>query len=734
MLTSLGWFLVRRRVVVCAAAVVALVVCGALGSGVAQKLTSGGLLDPGAESSRAAEALGRDFGQEERNLLLLVTAQEGVDDPAVARAGRALTRELAAEAGVVDVESYWTLRAPTLASTDGTQALVVGRILGDEDEVGRRVERLAAAYTRSDDLLRVAVGGPAEVFRQVLETSESDLVRAEAIAFPITLALLLLVFGSVVAALLPLAVGGLAVVGTFALLALLTGVTDVSIYALNLTTGLSLGLAIDYSLFVVSRFREELAAGADVGNAVVTTVRTAGKTVAFSSATVAISLSALLIFPQAFMRSFAYVGIAVTGIALLGALVVLPALLAVLGRRVDSLRIGRQRAVVAGQGRWHRIAVVVMRRPVPIATAVVALLVLLGLPFLGVEFGGTDDRVLPAGNPARLVAEDLRENFAGQEFSAATVVVPGDEDLAIDSRRELNSYAAELSAVDGVQRVDAATGFYIDGTRVAPAGPIAERFASQAGTWLSVVPAVEPISPAGAAMVADLRAVDAPFGDVLVGGSSAVFVDARESLLARVPAAVGIIAAVTFLLLFLMFGSLLVPTKALVLNLLSLTAMFGAMVWVFQDGHLSGLLGFTPTGTLDLTIPILMFCMAFGLSMDYEVFLLSRMKEEHDRHGDNAAAVAMGLEKTGGIVTAAAALLAAVLLTFATSGITLVKLFTIGLALAVVMDATLVRMCLVPAFMKLAGEANWWLPRPLRRIYDRFGISDTVEPARPGVT
>ncbi|MGH8905789.1 MAG: MMPL family transporter [Egibacteraceae bacterium] len=722
-LDSLARFLVRRRWVVLLAAVVALVACGVIGSGVADNLTTGGFADPNAPSSGAAELLDRDFARGSSNFLLLVTARAGVDDPAAARAGLALTTELADEPRIADVQSYWSLQAPPLASADRTQALVLGRILGDEDEVMQRVEQLTAAFTRSDALLDVAAGGTAETLRQVVDTVESDLIRAESIAFPITLALLLIVFGSVVAALLPLAVGAIAVIGTFAVLQLLTGVTDVSIYALNLAAGLGLGLAIDYSLFIVSRFREELAAGVDVADAVVRTVRTAGRTIALSGATVAISLAALLVFPPVYLRSFAYAGTAVVGIAVVGAVVVLPALLAVLGHRVDSLRVLRRREVPEGEGRWHRIATAVMRRPVPIAAVVITLLLLLGAPFLGVEFGSVDDRVLPADNPARLVAEDLRENFAGNEFSPVTVVVPHRGDAAAGAAN-IHAYAVQLSAVEGVQRVDALTGSYSGGARVAAANLTSARFVGDDGTWLSAVPAVEPISPAARTMVAALRAVPAPFDGVLIGGPSAAFVDAQQSLFGRVPLAIGIIAVITFALLFLMFGSLFVPAKALALNLLSLTAMFGAMVWIFQDGHLSGLLDFTATGTLDMTMPILMFCLAFGVSMDYEIFLLSRIKEAYDRHGDNAAAVATGLAKTGQIVTAAAVLLAVVLAAFATSGITLVKLSGVGLALAVVMDATLVRAALVPAFMKLAGEANWWLPKPLRRIYTRFGISE----------
>ncbi|MGH3931373.1 MAG: IS701 family transposase, partial [Pseudonocardiaceae bacterium] len=445
------------------------------------------------------------------------------------------------------------------------------------------------------------------------------------------------------------------------------------------------------------------------------------------------SLAALLIFPQVFMRSFAYSGLTVVAVAMVGALIVLPALLAILGHRVDAFPILRRRAVPARESRWYHIAVIVMRRPILFATGVLTVLLLLGTPFLNVEFGGVDSRVLPADNPARIVGQDVRENFPSRESAAVTVVVPDRGDPAA-SRARIATYARELSTVSGVARVDAATGSYISGQRVAP-NPASASHLSAEGTWLSVVPAVEPISPAAKTLVADLRAVDRPFEGVLIGGPSAMFVDSQQSLFRLLPVAIGMIATITFILLFLMFGSLFVPTKAILLNVLSLTAMYGAMVWVFQDGNLSDLLGFTATGTLDTSIPILMFCLAFGVSMDYEVFLLSRIKEEYDRTGDNTAAIAMGLARTGKIVTTAAVLLATVLAIFATSGVTLIKLFGVGLALAVLMDVTLIRLCLVPAVLKLAGQANWWLPHPLRRFHQRFKISEleaqyTVEATR----
>jgi RND superfamily putative drug exporter len=728
MLGRLGRFTVRRRRWVLAATLVGFLSAGALGGGVFDRLSGGGFSDPAAESSLGADRLQDLFGAGDANVVLLVTANDGsVDDAAVAAEGVRLTDELAAEVSIEQAFSYWSLgSAPPLRSGDGTQALVLARIGGDEDHVDEVIEELAPRYTRDDDVVEVAVGGQAQSFRQVSTQVESDLVRAEAITFPIVLILLILVFGSVVAAGLPLAVAAISVVGTLLVLFLLTLVTDVSIFSINLTTALGIGLGIDYSLFIVSRFREEMQAGLSPHDAVVRTVETAGRTVLFSGLTVAISLSALLVFPMYFLRSFAYAGIAVVALACFGALMFLPSLLAAIGPRVDRWTLIRRRHEPTGVGAWHRIATFVMGRPWPIAVAIVGLLLLLGTPFLGARFGLPDDRVLPESASSRRVQDQIRANFTSREASALSIVAVEAGPAGTTRDAEVDRYAAELSAIVGAARVDASTGSYQDGRRVFPPTDASGRFAGEDGAWLSLVPSVEPISAQGERLVADVRSTPAPF-ETLVAGPSAELVDTKAGIASRLPLAAGIIAVVTFVLLFLMTGSVLVPAKAIVLNLLSLTATFGAMVWIFQDGNLSGALGFTATGTLDTSMPILMFCIAFGLSMDYEVFLLSRIKEEFDRGGDNTASVAMGLERTGRIVTAAAALLSVVFIAFATSGITFIKMFGVGMALAVIVDATLIRAALVPAFMRLAGNANWWAPGPLRSLHDRIGLREAAE-------
>ncbi|MCA1720517.1 MAG: MMPL family transporter [Actinobacteria bacterium] len=731
-LVRLAHLSVARRRLVLVLAALFLALAGAVGGGVANELSGGGFDDPNAPSEQAARVLHDQFHTGAPNLALLITASGRVDDAAVAAAGQRLAARLADERDVTQVASYWGAGRPdTLRSRDGHRALVLARITGPDDQMVERAAELTPVYSGRVDGLQVQVGGLAEVFNEVGTTIEHDLIRAEAIAFPLVAVLLVLVFGSAIAAGLPLLIGVLSILGTFLALHLTVQLTDVSIYSVNLATSLGLGLGIDYSLFMVTRFREELRRGRSVPDAVVATVRTAGRTVLFSALTVGLSLSALAVFPLYFLKSFAYAGVAAVVFACLGALVVLPAALAVLGQRVDAfdlrrplrrlLRMSPPREKAVDEGLWHRIAVTVMKRPVPIATAVIALLVLAGTPFLSAAFSLPDDRVLPKSAQAYQVGQVLRDEFPGRESSALSVVVPR-------ASGNLTPYAAALSAVDGVGRVEAATGTYVDGREVAGAGPASARFTAGGGTYLSVVPDVESMSSRGERLVQDLRAVPSPLGPALIAGQAASLADTKASLGAKMPLALGLIVVATFVLLFLFTGSVVVPLKALVLNMLSLSATFGAMVWVFQEGHLTGLIGDpTVTGALDTTTPILMFCVLFGLSMDYEVFLLSRIKEEYDATGDNTRAVARGLERTGRLVSAAAALLALVFLAFVSSDISFIKLLGLGTALAVLVDATLVRGALVPAFMRLMGDANWWAPAPLRRLHERIGLREAAE-------
>jgi RND superfamily putative drug exporter len=722
----LALFVVHRRWVVIIVAVVFLPLAAIIGGGVAKQLTVGGLEDPGSESARTAAELQDRFSKAgQSDFVVVVTARDGkVDDPDVRAAGLALTKQLAAEPGIVNASSYWVGNLPPLKSENSTQALVFGSLKGELDTKVKFAKKFSEKYTTKTAVVSTAVTGRAEIARQVSEQADHDLKRSELLTAPIIFVALILVFGGVVAALLPLSVGILAVLATLVILTILVSMTEVSVFALNLTTGLGLGLAIDYSLFVVSRYREELATGASTNVAVGRTMQTAGRTVVFSAGTVMISLSALLLFPVAYLRSFAYAGVAVVFLAAVSAVIVLPAILAVLGPRVESLRIFKVKPP-SEDGFWGRQAKRVMKHPVPYALGVSLVLVVLAIPFFNFNPGLIDDRVVPDEVSSRATTDQIRENFASREADALQVLAP-DANLQSDTAA-IDAFARKIVVLPGVSRVDAGTGYYVVSNGkvvVLPPNELSDRFKPDTGargTWLSVVPDIEPHSAAGERQVKAIRAIPAPFA-FTVAGTSATLVDTKASVLRILPWTLGIIALATFVLLFMMTGSLLVPVKALLLNVLSLTATFGAMVWIFQEGHFSGLLGFTPTGSVDIFTPILMFCIAFGLSMDYEVFLLSRIKEEYDLDRDNEHAVTVGLQKTGRIVTAAALLLTIVFIGIATSEVSIVQLFGVGLSLAVLVDAFLIRATLVPAFMRLAGRSNWWSPTWLRRWHLRYGI------------
>ncbi|MGV9989877.1 MMPL family transporter [Streptomyces sp. NPDC003374] len=709
-----GWtrFVTARPRLSLLAALVLTVLAVLAGGGVADRLGSGGWEDPAAESTYATRALEHAFPASQPNLLLLVdSGRDTVDDPAVAAEARRLAARLAREKGVTGVGSYWQSRTPALRARDGHEALIAARLTGDETAMGRTLDRVAPSFRGTHGPVKVTVGGPVAVRHEMQTIIKEDLTRAEVIALPVTLVLLVMVFGSAVAALLPLGIGIVAILGTNAVLRALTEFTDVSVFALNLTTALGLGLAIDYALFIVRRFREELSAGADPTAAVATTLRTAGRTVLFSALTVAVSLAAMLLFPQYFLRSFAYAGIAVVLLAAAAALILLPAALVLLGHRVNSLdlrRLFRRGRPPRSEGEtgtaWDRTATLVMRRAPFFALATTAVLVLLGLPFLGVKFGTADDRQLPPTAQSHVVQQHIREGFPGSPGGGLEVLAEGRATAA-----QYAAYKERIAALPQVLRVE---------------GPLVHGDSA----YFTVLPKGEAVDDAAQHLVGELRSTDAPFA-TKVTGTAAVLVDSKHAIAERLPLAVVFIAVVTLLLVFLLTGSVVIPLQAVVLNALSLTAMFGAVVWVFQDGHLSGLLGFTSPGSIETTLPVLMFCVAFGLSMDYGVFLLSRIKEEYDTGGDHRGAVRHGLQRTGGLITAAAVILAVVMVAIGTSRVTSTKMLGLGIALAVLMDAMIVRSLLVPAVMRLTGRATWWAPAPLRRFHARFGLSEGEGPA-----
>ncbi|GAB3813716.1 MMPL family transporter [Kribbella italica] len=696
-----GW-VVRRRILVVALAgaltvALLLVAAGALGA-----LSLSRIAAPGSESDQARQMLADQFRTGPPNLILLVDAgAPGVDDPAVRRAAAELDRRLAGEPGVAETGSYWSRGdSPALRSRDGSQALILVRVPGEVNEARARVGELADRYAGESGPLTVRAGGQDEVFREIGAQARTDFLRAEAIVLPMVLLLLLLIYRRVALALLTLGVGVFATAGALAGLRMIAGVTEVSTFAANLALVMGLALGVDYCLFVIARYREELAAGNDIGESVVVAVRTAGRTVFFSGLTVATSLLALLLFPLSFLRSFGYAGILVVGSALVGSLVVLPAALALLGRRAA----GPVRRRPVEQGRWFRVAQAVMRRPLLIGGAVLALVLLLASPALGLRFGLPDARILPAEASSRITADEIRDEF-GQEESDALYLVARQAEGTPGARS--TQYAEQLSRVDGVAQVDSAAGVHVEGRRVIPPG--SDRFTAEGGTYLTVTPTQSALEGDIGALVDRVRAVPAPY-DVIIGGSPAEMLDWRSALTERIPLVLGVILLLSFAVLHLATGSVLLPLKATLLNLLSLGVMFGVMVWVFQQGNLSGLLGFTPTGVLEASMPLLMFCIVYGLSMDYEVFIVSRIREEYLRTGDNELAVATGLQRTAPLVSTAAVVLALSFAVYATGGVVYLKMIGVGMAVAVLVDATVIRGILLPAFMRLAGRANWWVP------------------------
>jgi RND superfamily putative drug exporter len=723
MFEALGRVMYRRRRWVVALSVAFVVFAGVWGTGVFGAMTGGGFNDPDSESTRAFEVAERELGRGGGDVVVLYSSDElTVDDPAY---GEAVEESLAALPGdvVEETVTFFGTGAPQLVSEDRRSTYAVLTLAGDEDQRTDGLERIEDELAAPD--LETQVGGNTTINRDINERVSADIARAEMISMPILAVLLVIIFGSFAAAGLPLAIGGVAILGAFAALRGFASFTDVSIFAVNVVTIIGLGLAIDYGLFMVSRFREEIRRQPDTQTALARTMATAGRTVAVSGITVAVSLAGLLIFPQVFLRSMGFGGMSAVLIAMIAALTLLPALLAMLGPKVDALsvrpwlrRVFRRapRATTDEHGAWARIAHSVMRRPVIYTVVVTAVLLVLALPFLNAQFGGIDERALPAGTESRVVAETIRTDFPpstnGPFDAVVTLAAPVD---SAAGGAALASYVDAVAAVPGVEGA----------TVVDAAGSTAHVDIAYTG---------DPLSTEARGLVGDLRAVPAPDGgQALVGGQSAELEDLLDSLAALLPWMALFVVATTFVLLFLAFGSIVLPVKAVIMNVLSLGASFGALVWIFQEGNLSGVLDFSPTGTLEATQPILVLAIIFGLSMDYEVFLMSRIREQYDLTGDNTTAVATGLQRTGGIITSAALLLLVVIGAFSLSGITFIKMIGVAMLIAIVVDATIVRVLLVPATMRLLGRANWYAPGPLRKLYARYGIreSDGDVPAEP---
>ena len=711
-----GAVLARHAKVVLLVAAVLLVGAGALGTKAFAELQSGGFEDPGAESTTAGALLREHFAPDP-NLVLIATATDGdLDAPAALAAGRTLTARLAGTADVKIVGSYFATPLPALRSKDGRSGLILAVVSGSQGHAVSIGEDISGQYMGTRDGLDIKVGGPVGVFGDINGQVKSSLTLAESIAVPITLLLLLWVFGSLVAALLPLLIGAFAIVGTFAELAVLGSLTDVSVFAINLTTALGLGLGIDYGLLIVARFREELHQGKDVPDAVAITVATAGRTILFSGAAVVAALATLTLFPLYFLSSFGYAGIGVVVIAAVAALVVTPAALALLGHRVEKGRVpltGRNRG--SQSAFWGRVAAAVYRRPVLCAAPVLAGLLLAASPLLGVHFALPDETVLRPDAPSRQVATVLAEQFPSQSTSVLSVVT--DHPVSADQAR---SAARAVAAVPGVSAVDTASGV-VTASGVGPATPDAAGLATADSQRLRVHTDFEAGSAKAQDLVSGVRAALPP--GFLVGGSDASLHDTLVAIARPLPLVLLIIVLTTFVILFLFTGSLLQPLRALVVNGLSLTAAVGIVTWIFADGHLISLFGATPR-PMDASMTVLLLCITFGLSMDYEVFLSSRITELHHAGADLRTAVTTGLARTGRIVTSAALLLSVSFFAFATSTVSMLQLFGFGAGVAVLIDATLVRGILVPAVMRLLGRANFWAPGPLRRLHARIGLRE----------
>jgi uncharacterized membrane protein YdfJ with MMPL/SSD domain len=741
-----------RRIL--AVAVLVMVAAAVFGIPVARSLSAGGFQDPESESSHAIHLLTDKFGQSDQQLVILLTAPAGAQSNQVRSVATDIVEQLKKSPGVFNVSSAWTGSSPgrpqlaaDLVSKDGKSGLIVANLEGGENNAQKYAKTLSKQLVHDRDGVTVRAGGVAMVYAQINHQNERDLLLMESIAIPLSFVVLVWVFGGLLTAALPIGLGGLAIVGSMSVLRLISFGTDVSIYALNLSSALGLALAIDYTLLIISRYRDELADGSEPDQALIRTMATAGRTVLFSAITVALSMAVMVLFPMYFLKSFAYAGVATVGFVAVAAIVVTPAAIVLLGPRLDALDVRKLGRRMLGrpdpahkpveQLFWYRSTKFVTRWAVPVGLAVVALLLVLGVPFLGVKWGMPDDRVLPRSTSAHAVGDQMRRDFTDDSATAIPVVIP---DVRGVSPADVDRYAADLSRVADVSAVSAPTGTFAAGNRVGP--PSAPTGMTGGSAFVTVASSAPLFSQASDTQLDRLHQVPGPAGRAVeLGGLAQINRDSVHGITTRLPLVLGLIAAITFALLFLLTGSLVLPVKALVCNVLSLTAAFGALVWIFQDGHL-GALWTTPSGTLVANIPVLLFCVAFGLSMDYEVFVVSRIREywlaavaarpatadSKAIRADNDESVALGLARTGRVVTAAALVMSISFAALIPAQVSFMRMFGVGLTLAVLADATLVRMVLVPAFMHMLGQWSWWAPKSLGWLHERFGISEA-----PGV-
>lgn len=719
MFERIGHFVVQHRKGVFIGYLISILVAGVIGSGMFGSLKSQGYDDLNSDSAAVDQLLKSDFDTRDASAILVIDTFASIDDPESVAAANDLLAQVAKEENIESIVSYWNTGQESLKSYDGNAglALVYFEAGLDTEQAAATAKVIQDTYDKESAGTRAYVGGIEVLYEAINSQIKSDLLIAEAIAIPLNVLMLLFVFGAAVAAGLPMVVALGSIAGSFFVLYIITQFTDVSVFALNLITGLGLGLGIDYALLIVNRFREELARTNDVNASVIKTVTTAGRTVFFSGLTVALVLASMILFPQYFLKSFAYAGVGVVLFAVLASMIALPAVLALLGHRVDKWKIRRGDLSPKDSGAWSTLATAVMKRPILVIVGTVTMLVFLASPALDAKFSQVDDRVLPASNPAAIASDQIRERFDSQ--IPVEVLVP----ISVPAA-EVNDYAQELVADPNVLTALTSDSF-IEGDVVAPIPPEQAVAASELHHRITLYTDVESRNMDAQNLIDRLRAIPAPAEGTLIGGQAAIFTDSQSGISENLPSVLLWLIIATLIILFLFTGSVVLPVKAVILNVLSLAATLGVLVWVFQDGNAMWLVGdFTVTGSLDTSTLVLVAIVAFGLSMDYELFLLSRIKEEHDNGADTRTSVTSGLQKSGRIITAAAVLIAIVFACFLTSGVTSIKMLGLGVSFAILLDATVVRGILVPALMRVAGDWNWWAPKPLRKLHARFGINE----------
>ena len=697
MFEKLGHVLVKHRKSAVILFIVGILVAGGVGSMVFNRLDSGGYSNPNSDSYKVYKYLKDELKLSDPAVVIVVDAgNTDVTDPLITQKGLALEAKIAKEKDVTKTLSFWSSgQQPTFKSNNGKAAYIL--VYGTGEAFTPKSQELGAFFQKNYDGkydgLTLYAGGVGVIGNAITEKISNDLKISEAISIPLTFILLAFVFGAMVASAMPLIVGVAAILGAFFILFLFTLFTDVSIYALNLTTGMGLGLGIDYALLIVNRFREELHHGKSVEESVVNTMATAGKTVFYSGLTVLVTLLSLTFFPLPFLKSFGYAGVSVVALAVVGALFGLPPILALVGSKVDKGVIRKSAITPKEDGRWAQTARMVMKRPTAVVVLALVILGILAAPIANIKFSQGDSRMLPASNKAAIATALQAERFPGQTGNPVEIIVRNGS----DKLDQISSYAEKVKSVPGI---------------VAIIPPVTYGKDVRVVAYQSMLPR----TPEAQQLIHTIRDIPAPDG-TLIGGVAADYTDSQDGISATLPWALGWIILSVLVLIFIFTGSIILPIKAVILNFLSLGATMGALTWVFIDGHLQWLVGsFTVTGTLDTSIVILIAVVVFGLSMDYELFLLSRIREEHLAGKSNVESVAVGLQRSARIITAAAVLLAVVFAAFITSGVTSIKSMGFGVALAVILDASIVRGLLVPALMRLFGERNWWAPKWMQRF------------------